>query len=150
MPDSVHGVVPFVTRTNTTPERIPVVLLHHSDKDASSVGHAEAGVFWDDAWLLFVTSIHVPIDLKFGVEKNFASRVRSKYHRRTEHVNRFRTLGTTFPEPRGCFPSASYVCHGKTRVVPIRGLLSSNERSGQVWVGDVDIVRGTSTQGNWI
>ncbi|KAF8132502.1 hypothetical protein EV363DRAFT_1328620, partial [Boletus edulis] len=127
---SVHDLVLCVTRTNAPPERLPVALLHHNERDASSVGHAGAGVFWDDAWLLF-----------FGVEKKYASRVRSKYHRRTEHVNRFRTLGTTFPEPRGCFPSASYVCHGKTRVVPIRVLLSSNERSGQVWVGDVDLVR---------
>ncbi|KAF8127377.1 hypothetical protein EV363DRAFT_1172301, partial [Boletus edulis] len=48
---SVHGLVPFVTRTNTTPERITAT---------SSVGHAGAGIFWDDAWLLVVTSTSTP------------------------------------------------------------------------------------------
>ncbi|KAF8444134.1 hypothetical protein L210DRAFT_3534039 [Boletus edulis BED1] len=53
---SVHGLVPFVIRTNATLEGIPVALLHHGERDASSVGHAGAGVFWNDAWLLVVTS----------------------------------------------------------------------------------------------
>lgn len=43
------------------------------------------------------------------------------------------------PEPRGWFPPASYIRNGKTRVVLTGGLLSSNERSGQVWVGDVEL-----------
>ncbi|KAF8436632.1 hypothetical protein L210DRAFT_3548775, partial [Boletus edulis BED1] len=52
---SVHGLVPFVTRANAILEGIPVALLYHGERDASLVGHAGAGVFWNDAWLL-VTS----------------------------------------------------------------------------------------------
>ncbi|KAF8443989.1 hypothetical protein L210DRAFT_3759115, partial [Boletus edulis BED1] len=63
----------FLSRTNTPPERLPVALLHHNERDASSVGHAGAGVFWDYAWLLVVASTST-IDPKFRVEKNFASR----------------------------------------------------------------------------
>ncbi|KAF8443258.1 hypothetical protein L210DRAFT_3168071 [Boletus edulis BED1] len=36
------------------------LLLHHGEKDVSSVGHAGAGVFWDDAWLI-VTSRPRPL-----------------------------------------------------------------------------------------
>lgn len=56
-PRSVLGLVPFTTgaRTNTS-EPIPVALLYHGEKDASSLGHAGAGVFWDDAWLLLAAS----------------------------------------------------------------------------------------------
>ncbi|KAF8415242.1 hypothetical protein L210DRAFT_3657757 [Boletus edulis BED1] len=64
--------------------------------------------------------IHVHINPKFRVEK--ASR-----------------RGTVFPEPRGWFPSASYIRDGKPRVVLTGELLSSNERSGEVWVGDVGL-----------
>ncbi|KAF8121609.1 galactose oxidase [Boletus edulis] len=116
---SVHGLVPFVTRSNVTPERIPVALLHHGERDASSVGHAGAGVFWDDAWLLVVTSTSTSTP--------------------SLEWKKLRVEGTALPEPRGWFPSASYVRDGKTRVVLTGGLLSSNERSGEVWVGDVEL-----------
>ncbi|KAF8131402.1 hypothetical protein EV363DRAFT_1583696 [Boletus edulis] len=53
---SVHGLVPFMTSTVANRERIPIALLHHGEKDTSSVGHAGAGVFWANAWLLVVTS----------------------------------------------------------------------------------------------
>ncbi|KAF8119265.1 hypothetical protein EV363DRAFT_1387093 [Boletus edulis] len=54
-------------------------------------------------------------------------------------MERLRVKGTTLPEPRSWFPPASYVRDGKTRVVFTGGLLSSNERSGRVWVGDVEL-----------
>lgn len=56
---SVHGLVPFTTgtRTNTFESGpAPVALLHHGERDASSLGHAGAGAFWDDAWLLLANS----------------------------------------------------------------------------------------------
>lgn len=55
-PRSVHGLVPFTTsiRTNTSAS-VPIALLHHGERDASSLGHAGAGAFWDDAWLLLAT-----------------------------------------------------------------------------------------------
>jgi hypothetical protein len=56
-PRSVHGLVPFTTGTHTNRSRpIPVALLCHGERDASSLGHAGVGVFWDDAWLLLATS----------------------------------------------------------------------------------------------
>ncbi|KAF8121613.1 hypothetical protein EV363DRAFT_1363413 [Boletus edulis] len=54
-------------------------------------------------------------------------------------MERLRVKGTTLPEPRGWFPPASYIRDGKTRVALTGGLLSSNERSGEVWVRDVDL-----------
>ncbi|KAF8129597.1 hypothetical protein EV363DRAFT_1168876, partial [Boletus edulis] len=51
----------------------------------------------------------------------------------------FLALGTTFPKPCGWFPPMSYVRDGQTRVMLTGGPLSSNERSGEVWVGDVEL-----------
>ncbi|KAF8436588.1 hypothetical protein L210DRAFT_1061348 [Boletus edulis BED1] len=77
-------------------------------RDASSVGHAGADVFWDDAWVLLVMS--TPTSTSPSLEwKNVE--------------------GTDLHEPRGWFPPASYIRDGKTRVVLTGGLLSSNERS---------------------
>jgi hypothetical protein len=56
-PRSVHGLVPFSTGAHTnTSGPVPIALLYHGERDASSLGHAGAGVFWDDAWLLLATS----------------------------------------------------------------------------------------------
>ncbi|KAF8435314.1 hypothetical protein L210DRAFT_3694324, partial [Boletus edulis BED1] len=81
---SVHGLVPFMTSTVANRERIPIALLHHSEKDTSSVGHAGAGVFWANAWLLVVTS----------TSKSTPSLEWKK----------LRVEGTDLPEPRGWFP----------------------------------------------
>ncbi|KAF8133238.1 hypothetical protein EV363DRAFT_1162410 [Boletus edulis] len=53
-----------------------------------------------------------------------------------EYADAFCALGTALTDSRGWFPPASYVRDGKTRIVLTGGLLSSNERSGRVWVGD--------------
>ncbi|KAF9238261.1 galactose oxidase [Melanogaster broomeanus] len=103
---SVHGLVPFTAPPGSS-HHVPVALLYHGERDASSLGHAGAGQFWDDAWALL---------------------------RLLRHLCR-----TEKPEARGWFPSASYVHQGKTRVVLTGGLLSSNARSGEVWVGDVEL-----------
>lgn len=44
---SVHGLVPL-----TTPDGTGVALLYHGERDASNLGHAGAGKFWDDVWAL--------------------------------------------------------------------------------------------------
>lgn len=60
-PRSVCGLVAFTVpsssaadgeeRTDSSP--IPVALLYYGEKAPSSLGHAGAGEFWDDAWVLF-------------------------------------------------------------------------------------------------
>ncbi|KAF8132350.1 hypothetical protein EV363DRAFT_1295842 [Boletus edulis] len=103
IPNTASGarsLVVFVTRTNTTPQRILVALLHHSERDASSVGHAGAGIFWDDAWLLVVTSTST-LSLEW---------------------KKLRVEGTHLPQHRGWFP-ASYVRDGKPRVVRMFNLV---------------------------
>ncbi|KAF8414888.1 hypothetical protein L210DRAFT_3532886 [Boletus edulis BED1] len=64
---------------------------HHSERDTSSVGHAGAGIFWDDAWLLVVTSTST----------------------QSLEWKKLRVEGITWPEPRVWFPPASYVCDEK-------------------------------------
>jgi len=54
-PRSVHGLIPFTIHTHANTSGIPVALLYYGERDASSLGHAGAGVFWDDAWLLLAT-----------------------------------------------------------------------------------------------
>jgi len=116
-PRSVHGLVPFTSVTQTS---VPVALLYHGERNASSIGHAGAGVFWDDAWLLVTTSTSNPSTSGLQWKK-------------------LPVDGNPAPEPRGWFPSAWYVRDGKTRIVLAGGLLSSNERSGEIWVGDVEL-----------
>ncbi|OAX38623.1 galactose oxidase [Rhizopogon vinicolor AM-OR11-026] len=105
---SVHGLVPL-----STPDGTGVALLYHGERDASSLGHAGAGKFWDDVWALLWR------EGGLGWKKLIVE-------------------GDSTPEGRGWFPSTSYIAPGgNTRVVLSGGLLSSNERSGEVWVGDV-------------
>ncbi|KAF8119843.1 hypothetical protein EV363DRAFT_256246 [Boletus edulis] len=66
--------------------------------------------------------IHVHIDPKFRVE-SFASRVRSKSHRRIEHANAFRALGTT------AFARASWLVPRHTSAMEKRGSYSPEDCS---------------------
>ena len=43
----MHGLVPL-----STPDGTGVALLYHGEREASSLGHAGAGNFWDDVWAL--------------------------------------------------------------------------------------------------
>ncbi|KAF8444116.1 hypothetical protein L210DRAFT_3533887 [Boletus edulis BED1] len=52
---SVRGLISFVTRTNATLERIPVALLHHGERGASSVGHAGASLLLVTPTLAFMS-----------------------------------------------------------------------------------------------
>lgn len=112
---SVHGLVPFSHPFYPT----AVALLYHGEKEPAKDGHAGAGEFWDDVWLLQAT--------------------------REDHENgglewvRVPVEGPS-PEGRGWFPSASFVeaKSGMTKVVMHGGLLSSNKRSEDTWVLEVD------------
>lgn len=53
----MHGFVPFIAGTQGNTSGIPIALLYHGERDASSLGHAGAGAFWDDAWLLLATDL---------------------------------------------------------------------------------------------
>ncbi|KAG6334279.1 hypothetical protein ID866_4807 [Astraeus odoratus] len=122
-PRSVHGLVPFtVTPSSKQSDKVPVALLYHGEKAPSSLGHAGAGEFWDDVWALF------------------ASPSSSSPGTISTEWKRLDVVGPEKPAPRGWFPSASYVtAEGKTRIVLTGGLLSANERSGEVWVGDIHL-----------
>ncbi|OBZ79796.1 Epithiospecifier protein [Grifola frondosa] len=91
-----------------------VAVLYHGERDASSLGHAGAGTFWNDVWLLTKDAVAVETEgwawRKIVVE------------------------GKNLPEGRGWFPSASWVDDsGNSHIVMHGGLLSSNERSDELW-----------------
>jgi hypothetical protein len=109
-PRSVHGFVPFQSKSNPA----AIALVYHGERDASTLGHAGAGTFWDDIWLLEHKDGNLSwkrVDIPEGAQK---------------------------PEGRGWFPSASYVDeHGNTKVAMFGGLLSSNERNDELWMLEV-------------
>jgi len=107
-PRSVHGLVSFKSKSN--PDAI--ALMYYGERDASTLGHSGAGTFWDDIWLLE----------RKGAEQLSWKKVSSPE-------------GGKSPEARGWFPSASFLDEaGETNVVLFGGLLSSNERSDELWV----------------
>ncbi|KAF8436593.1 hypothetical protein L210DRAFT_3548553 [Boletus edulis BED1] len=84
--------------------------------------------------------VHIPfVDPKFAVEE--VARRGYIVHPiiKPNTPMPFRPLGTALLKPRGWFPPVSYIRDGQTQVMLTGGLLSSNERSGQVWVGDVEL-----------
>lgn len=110
---AVHGFVPFVS------PRYPraLALVYHGERSPSALGHAGAGEFWDDVWLLEAGSEgepelawrHVPVP-----------------------------GDRPAPAPRGWFPSASWERDGETKILLQGGLLSSNERSDELWLLEID------------
>ncbi|KAI5988251.1 galactose oxidase [Pisolithus marmoratus] len=119
---SVCGLIPFFSSSSTAVDgntNIPIALLYYGEKAPSSLGHAGAGEFWDDVWALVASP-------------------NPSFENIVTEWKKLDTVGPEKPAPRGWFPSASYVTpEGKTRIVLMGGLLSTNERSGEVWVGDV-------------
>ncbi len=103
---SVHG---FVSYSN---EKVPgaVALLFHGEKEPSSSGHAGAGSFWADVWLLI-------------------------YDSSTESFSwRNVPVQGRAPEARGWFGSAALGAAGVSRgAILYGGLLSSNERADDLW-----------------
>ncbi|RDX51881.1 hypothetical protein OH76DRAFT_1462928 [Lentinus brumalis] len=112
-PRSVHGFVHFVS---PAPELANgVAVLYHGERDASSLGHAGAGTFWDDIWIL---SKEPNDDISSGWQ-----------WRKPEVVGE-----DHLPEGRGWFPPISWVDgHDDTKIVMFGGLLSSNDRSDELW-----------------
>lgn len=112
---SVHGLVSFYSPSlpNT------VAALYHGERDASSLGHAGAGTFWDDVWTL---EKHGK-----GLLDGWAW---SKVDVPGDQLK---------PEGRGWFPPAMWVDeHRKSRIILQGGLLSSNERSGELWQLEIE------------
>jgi len=106
-PRSVHGFASFRSNKHTE----AVALLFHGEKDASAVGHAGAGTFWDDAWMLSFNPIHGRFSwTMLNVE-------------------------STKPEARGWFAYASSGEYEETTSVIMHGgLLSNNERADDMWL----------------
>lgn len=103
-----HFQSPFPALSNA------VAVAYHGERDASNQGHAGAGQFWDDVWVL----------LKEGddIHDGWSWQYLDVYS--DDHL----------PEGRGWFPPAAWVDgHGDTRLVLFGGLLSSNERSDELW-----------------
>ncbi|KAI0660617.1 galactose oxidase [Cubamyces menziesii] len=119
-PRSVYGFSPFQSRSPALADA--VAILYHGERDASSLGHAGAGTFWHDVWLLMRT----------GGDDDILS---GWAWRKVEIAN---GDGHT-PEGRGWFAPASWVDpDGNTRVVLFGGLLSSNTRSDELWELQLD------------
>ncbi|KAI0361023.1 galactose oxidase [Trametes cingulata] len=114
-PRSVHGFSPFQSRSLALSDA--VAILYHGERDASTLGHAGAGTFWDDAWVLTKASGDILSGWAW---------------RKVE-------IDGDAPEGRGWFPPASWVDpDGNTRTVLFGGLLSSNSRSDELWELRID------------
>ena len=112
-PRSVHG---FARYQSPLPELAnAVAVLYHGERETSKLGHAGAGDFWDDAWVL---SKEPGEDVMAGWTWQKLDVVGD------DHL----------PEGRGWFPPVSWVDdHGDAKVVMFGGLLSSNSRSDELW-----------------
>ncbi|KAH9858348.1 galactose oxidase [Lenzites betulinus] len=109
-PRSVHGFSPFQSPSQTN----ALAILYHGERDASTLGHAGAGTFWDDAWVL---------------SKEPGADILSGWAWHKVDVGQ-----TDVPEGRGWFAPASCVDpDGNSRVLLFGGLLSSNTRSDELW-----------------
>ncbi|KAI0962271.1 hypothetical protein AcV7_001151 [Taiwanofungus camphoratus] len=114
---SVHGFLPFQSPAPSLTDAVAV--LFHGERDASSLGHAGAGTFWDDVWLLTRNEAH-------ALAEGWAWKKVEVPGAGTEEAVR--------PEGRGWFASAVWEDDsGNSRVVMHGGLLSSNERSDELW-----------------
>lgn len=114
-PRSVHGFAPFQSPLPELANAVAVV--YHGERDASNAGHAGAGSFWEDVWLL---SKEPGEDVLAG----WAWQRLDVVSEDDDH----------FPEGRGWFPPVSWVDpHGESKVVMFGGLLSDNSRSDELW-----------------
>ncbi|TFK50737.1 hypothetical protein OE88DRAFT_1746957 [Heliocybe sulcata] len=113
-PRSVHGFTSF--HSKSPPLIDAVAVLYHGEGEASNLGHAGAGNFYNDVWLLF--------DSPGGLAWKKASNGESR---------------EAVPEGRGWFPPVSWVKeNGETTVVLFGGLLTSNERSDELWALEIE------------
>ncbi|CCM03792.1 uncharacterized protein FIBRA_05940 [Fibroporia radiculosa] len=112
---SVHGFSRFRSRSPALSNA--VALLFHGERDASSLGHAGAGTFWDDIWLLTK-------DKAVDSTRGWAWKKVDVAERSGEG---------NLPESRGWIASDEWAENGESRIVMQGGLLSSNERSDELW-----------------
>jgi hypothetical protein len=112
-PRSVHG---FVGLSNAhTPA---LAILFYGELEPSSTGHAGAGKFWDDIWVLASDPDHESGVSWFRIDSYSGLK----------------------PESCGWFPSASWVdSKDKSVIVLHGGLLSSNQRSIETYLLQIDI-----------
>ncbi|GBE77465.1 hypothetical protein SCP_0103400 [Sparassis crispa] len=117
---SVHGFAPF---QSTSPSLVDAVaLLFHGERDASTLGHAGAGTFWHDVWLLTKQKAD-------GVTDGWAWKKAE-----VTATNATSESILSVPEGRGWLGSTAWVDDkGNSRIVMHGGLLSSNERSDELW-----------------
>ncbi|KAI8995276.1 galactose oxidase [Trametes punicea] len=117
-PRSVHGFSRFQTSSPSLANAVAV--LYHGERDASRLGHAGAGTFWDDVWLLMKEPGDGELSSGWAWRKVIIG-------------------GDSAPEGRGWFPPASRVdADGNTRIILFGGLLSSNSRSDELWELQID------------
>ncbi|KZT27147.1 hypothetical protein NEOLEDRAFT_158727 [Neolentinus lepideus HHB14362 ss-1] len=113
-PRSVHGFTSFRSKSPALSDAVAV--LYHGEGEASDLGHAGAGNFYNDVWLL--------LDSAGGLAWKKVSNGES---------------GEAIPEGRGWFPSVSWVKENReTTVVLFGGLLTSNERSDELWALQIE------------
>ncbi|PCH39204.1 hypothetical protein WOLCODRAFT_167850 [Wolfiporia cocos MD-104 SS10] len=115
---SVHGFAK--SQSNSPGLASAFAVLFYGERDASSLGHAGAGKFWSDVWLL---------NKDAAAEDGEAGWAWQKVDVPAQDVaDRAAT-----PEGRGWFASTEVVDNGRSRVFMHGGLLSSNERSNELW-----------------
>lgn len=118
-PRSVSGFTSFRSTSPTLQDTVAV--LFHGERDASTLGHAGAGTFWDDVWLLTKNR-------ELSATEGWA----------WKWVSVAAADGKTLPEGRGWFASAGWMDDKKTRIAMQGGLLSSNERSDELWELEIE------------
>ncbi|KAI0783334.1 hypothetical protein C8Q75DRAFT_795498 [Abortiporus biennis] len=126
-PRSVHGFTSFSFSSPAPASPLHddsqvKAILYHGEKDASSLGHAGAGVFWDDVWVLSHDNSLDSLSITEGWS-----------------WKRLEVVGDEKPEGRGWFPPSVWKDEEtqKDRVVMFGGLVGNNERKGELWVLDV-------------
>jgi len=99
---------------------LAVAALYYGERQPSSEGHAGAGVFWDDVWVLERDESHESGLAWYFVERH---------------------SGAERPVACGWFPSVSWVdSSGKSKIVIHGGLLSSNQRSMDTHLLEINLI----------
>lgn len=116
---SVHGFARFQSPSPSLNHALAV--LYHGEGDPAANGHAGAGTFWNDVWVL-----------SKGDDKSDDWDIREGWA-----WHRLEVTGDEEHDPpvgRGWFPSASWLDPaGHTQTVMFGGLLASNERTDELW-----------------
>ncbi|KAA1475183.1 galactose oxidase [Dentipellis sp. KUC8613] len=131
-PDAVHGVPGARSVHGLVGGSGGRALLWYGEREASALGHAGAGAFWGDVWVL-----------ESGIgggagEGEGEGEGRGWAWRRAEV--RAADEGVGVPEARGWFAGAAWEAEeesGAMRAVMHGGLVGSNERRGDLWLLEV-------------